>query len=100
MTVAWRAPKKWAGLFAFVGRGRKETEITECLGSKVHRGNMKGVRTFEASIQWGKIGHTRQTVGQRAGVSELAGARQKSGRGCLPLLDGAGKNIDQGVSWK
>ena len=68
ITVAWRAPKKWAGLFAFVGRGRKETEIKECLGSKVHIGNMKGVRTFEASIQWEEGGRSRQTVGVRAGV--------------------------------
>ena len=52
---------------------------------------LREVRTFEASIQWGKFGHRRQTVGQRAGVSQLAGARQKSGRGCLPLLDRAGK---------
>ena len=37
---------------------------------------MKGVRTFEASIQWEEGGRSRQTVGQRAGVSQLAGARQ------------------------
>ena len=52
---------------------------------------LREVRTFEASIQWKKIGHGRQTVGQRAGVSQLPGARQKSRRGYLPLLDGAGK---------
>ena len=55
------------------------------------KGYLREVRTFEASIQWKKIGHGRQTVGQRAGVSQLPGTRQKSGRGCLPLLDGAGK---------
>ena len=91
VTAGWRAPKKWVGLFAFVGRGRKESEMEQCLGSKVNRGNIKGVPTFEASIQREEGGCSRQTVGQRAAVWQPAGARQKSGWGRLLLLDGAGK---------
>ena len=40
----------------------------------------------------GKEGvRSRQTVGARAGVSQLPVVCQKDGRWCLPLLDRAGK---------
>ena len=41
---------------------------------------LREVRTFEASIQWEEGVLSQQTVGVRAGVSQLAVARQKDRR--------------------